>query len=109
MFPLQAGVAQRVGRGIALLVHDRDIEGVSGQKHDPATLYIQVRLDTIVQEAGWAPCSKLDERKISPHRDSIPDRPALSQSLDQMRYPAHIYIYIYINIYIQVLFCTYIY
>ena len=28
-------------------------------------------------------------RKISPHRDSIPDRPARRQSLYRLRYPAH--------------------
>jgi hypothetical protein len=28
-------------------------------------------------------------RKISPHRDSTPDRPARSQSLYRLRYPAH--------------------
>jgi len=37
-------------------------------------------------------------RKSHPHRDSIPDRPARSQSLYRLSYPAHIYIYIYIVI-----------
>jgi len=33
-------VAQRVGRGIALLFHDRGTrKGVSGQQHAPAALY----------------------------------------------------------------------
>jgi len=33
-------VAQRVGRGIALLFHDRGTRtGVSGQQHAPAALY----------------------------------------------------------------------
>jgi hypothetical protein len=46
----------------------------------------------IVQVAGWAPAG-LDWRKISPpHRDSIPaDRPARSQSLNRLGYPAHDY------------------
>jgi len=36
----RAGVAQRVGRGIALLFHDRGTRrAVSGQQHAPATLY----------------------------------------------------------------------
>ena len=34
--------------------------------------------------------------KSRPHRDSISDCPARSQSLHRMSYPAHIYIYIYI-------------
>ena len=35
------------------------------------------------------PRASLDRQKISPHRDLIPDRPARSQSLYQLRYPAH--------------------
>jgi len=45
------GVARRVGRGIHL------------------------------QEAGWAPWPVWTGGKSRPHRDSIPDRPARSQSL----------------------------
>ena len=41
------GVAQRVGRGIALLFHDRDTRRwVSGQQHAPAALYPQERPGT---------------------------------------------------------------
>ena len=32
-------MAQRVGTGIALLLHDRGTKGVSGQQHAPAALY----------------------------------------------------------------------
>jgi len=42
---------------------------------------------------------------LVPHRDSIPDRPARSQSLYRLSYPArHIYvcIYIYVFIYISI-------
>ena len=35
----------------------------------------------ILQEAGWAPEPVWKEGKSRPHRDSIPDRPARSQSL----------------------------
>ena len=38
------------------------------------------------------PRAGLDGRKISLHRDSIPDRPALSQSLYRLSYRAHVYI-----------------
>ena len=34
----------------------------------------------IVQEAGWAPGPVWTGGKSRPHRDSIPDRPARSQS-----------------------------
>ena len=52
----------------------------------------------ILQEAGWAPGPVWTGGKCRPHRDSIPDRPARSQSLYRLSYPAH-YIYIYIYIY----------
>ena len=51
-----------------------------------------------------------------PHRDSIPDRPARSQPLYRLSYPAHytvcVYIYIYIYIYcmcVCMYVCIYIY
>ena len=34
----------------------------------------------ILQEAGWAPAQVWTGGKTRPHRDSIPDRPARSQS-----------------------------
>ena len=43
----------------------------------------------IVQEAGWAPGPVWTGEKSRPHRDSIPDRPARSQSLYRLSYPAH--------------------
>jgi len=43
----------------------------------------------IVQEAGWAPGPVWTSGKSRPHRDSIPNSPARSQSLYQMSYPAH--------------------
>jgi len=43
----------------------------------------------ILQEAAWAPGSVWTGRKSRPHRDSIPDRPARSQSLYWLSYPAH--------------------
>ena len=55
----------------------------------------------ILQGAGWASGPVWTSGKSSPHRDSIPDRPARSQSLYRLSYPAHIHIYsIYIYIYI---------
>jgi len=43
----------------------------------------------IVQEAGWAPGPVWTGGKSRPHRDSIPDRPARSQSLYRLSYRAH--------------------
>ena len=46
-------------------------------------------LVSILQEAGRAPGPVWTGGKSRPHRDSIPDRPALSQSLYRLSYPAH--------------------
>jgi len=43
----------------------------------------------ILQEAGWAPGPVWTDGKSHPHRDSIPDHPARSQSLYRLSYPAH--------------------
>jgi len=83
------GVAQRVGRGIALLFHDRCtrrwVVSSTPRPHftpgkDPVP---------ILQEAGWAPGPVWTGGKSRPHRDSIPERPARSQSLYRLSYPAH--------------------
>ena len=47
----------------------------------------------ILQEAGWASGPVWTGGKSRPHRDSIPDRPARSQSLYRLSYRAHIQIY----------------
>ena len=44
----------------------------------------------ILQEAGWAPGPVWTGGKARPHRDSIPDRPARSQSLYRLSYTAQI-------------------
>ena len=43
----------------------------------------------ILQEAGWAPGPVWTGGKSRPHRDSMPDRPACSQSLYRLSCPAH--------------------
>ena len=43
----------------------------------------------IIQEAGWAPGPVWTGGKSRPHRDSIPDHPARSQSLYRLSYLAH--------------------
>ena len=44
---------------------------------------------SILQEAGWAPEPVWMGEKSRPHRDSMPDRPARSQALYRLSYPAH--------------------
>jgi hypothetical protein len=81
------GVTQRVSRVIALLFHDRGTRiGVSGQQHAPAALYPLERPGTHFTGDRMGPRAGLDGRKIS-----IPDRPARSQSLYRLSYPAHYY------------------
>ena len=84
------GVAQRVGTGIALLIHDRGtrrgwVVSSTLRPHftpgkDPVP---------ILQEAGWAQRPVWTGGKSRPHRDSIADHPARSQSLYRLSYPAH--------------------
>ena len=86
------GVAQRVGRGIALLFHDRATrrEWVVSSTPQP---HFTPRKDLvpILQEARWAPGPVWMGGKCRPHRDSIPDHPAHNQSLYRLSYLAHSY------------------
>ena len=67
------------------------LKGVSGQQHAPAALYPGIDPEPIVQEDGWAPGPVWTGGKSRPHRDSIPGRPARSESLYRLSYPAHAY------------------
>ena len=84
-------VAQRVGRGIALLFHDRGTRRGWVVSSTPRPHFTPGK-DTvpILQEAGWAPGPVWTGGKSRPHRDSIPDRPPRSQSLYRLSYRAHI-------------------
>jgi hypothetical protein len=67
---------------------------VSGQQHASAALYPRERPSTHFT-GGWVgPRAGLDGLKISSHRDSILDRPARSQSLYRLSYPAHDMVYL---------------
>jgi len=89
------GVAQRVGRGIALLFRDRGTRRGWVVSSTPRPYFTPEKDPVpIVQEAGWAPGPVWRGGKSRPRRDSIPDRPAHSQSLCRLSYPAHLYIYI---------------
>jgi hypothetical protein len=84
------GVAQRVGRGIALLFHDRGTirEWVVSSTPRP---HFTLGKDPvpILQEVGWATGPALTGGKSRLHRDSIPDHPARSQSLHRLSYRDH--------------------
>jgi hypothetical protein len=75
-------VAQRVGRGIALLFHDRGTRSGWVVSSTPRPQFTP-RKDsvTILQEAGGVPGLVWTEGKSRPQRDSIPDRPARVQLL----------------------------
>ena len=86
----RAVVAQRVGRGIALHFHDRGTRRWWVVSSAPRPHFTPGKdLVPIVQEVGWAPGPVCMGGKSRPHQDSIPDRPARSQSLYRLSYPAH--------------------
>jgi len=75
-------VAQRVGRGIALLFHDRGTRRGWGVSSTPRPYFTPGKYPVpILQETGWAPGPVWTGGKSRPHRDSTPDRPARSQSV----------------------------
>jgi len=75
------GVVQRVGRVIALLFHDRGTRRGWVVSSTPRSHFTTGKYPVpIAQEAGWAPGPVWTDGKSRPHRDSIPDRPARSQS-----------------------------
>ena len=84
------GVAQSLGRSIALLFHGRGTRREWGVSSTLRPLF-NPRKDpvSIVQESGWAAGPVSMGGNSRPHRDSIPDRPARSQSLYLLSYPAH--------------------
>jgi len=85
------GVAQRVGRGIALLFHDRGTRRGWVVSSTPRQHFTPWKYPVpILQEAEWAPGPVWTGRKSRPHWDSIPDCPALSQSLYRLSYPARL-------------------
>jgi len=64
------GVAQRVGRGIALLFHDRDTRRGWVVSSKPRPHFTPGKDPVpILQEAGWAPGSVWAGGKSHPHRD----------------------------------------
>jgi hypothetical protein len=84
------GVAQRAGRGTALLFHDHGTRRGWVVSSTPLPHFTPGKDPVhIVHEAGWAPGPVWTGGKSCPHRDSIPDHPARSQSLYWLCYPVH--------------------
>ena len=76
-FRYRPGVAQRVGRGIAVLFHDRGTRGGCVVSSTPRPHFTPGKDPVpILQEAGWAPGPVWTGGKSRPHRDSIPNRPS---------------------------------
>jgi hypothetical protein len=68
------------------------LEGVRGQRHAPAALYPGKDPVPIIQEAGWAPGPVwTGVESLAPTGIQSPDHPASSQSLYELRYPAHVF------------------
>jgi len=89
VIPLQAGVAQRVGRGIALLFHDRGTRRGRVTSSTPRSHFTPGKDPVpILQVAGWAPGPVWTAGKSRPHRDSIPVRPARSSFAIPTELPA---------------------
>ena len=83
-------VAQRLCRSIALLFHDLGTRRGWVVSSTPRSHFTPGKDPVpILQEAGWAPGPVWSGGKSRPHRDSIPDRPARSQSLYRLSYSAH--------------------
>ena len=93
------GVAQRVGRVIALLFHYRGTRRGWVVSSTPWPHFTSGKDPVpILHEAGWAPWPVWTGGKSHPHRDSFPDRPAHSQSLYRLSYRARLFLF-YLNQY----------
>jgi len=84
------GVAQRVGRGIALPFHYRGTRRGWVVSSTPRPHFTPGKDPVpILQEAGRDPGPVWTGGKSRPHQDSIPHRPARSHSLYWLSYRAH--------------------
>jgi len=85
--------AHRGSRGIAILFHDHSTRRWWGVSVTPRPLFTPGKDPVpIVQEAGWAPGPVwTGVINLAPTGIQSPDRPACSQSLYRLCYPAHQY------------------
>jgi hypothetical protein len=89
------GVAQRVGRGIAVLFHDSGTRRGWVVSSTPRPHFTPGKDPVpILQEAGWAPGPVWMGGKSRPHRDSIPDLPALSSVAIPTELPGSHHVYV---------------
>ena len=96
-------MAQRVGRGIALHLHELGTRRGWVVSTTPRPHFTPSKDPVhILQEAGWAPGPVWMGGKSRPHRDSIPDRPARSQSLYRLSYPAYVCVCVCVCMYIYI-------
>ena len=76
---------ERVGRGIALLFHDRGTRRGWVVSNTPRPHLTSGKDPVpILQEAGWASGQVWMAGKSRPHRDSISDRPAIRPTFRQI-------------------------
>jgi len=81
------GVAQRMGRGIALLFHDRGTRRGWVVSSTPRPHFTPEKDPVpILQESDWAPGPIWTGGRSLPHRDSIPDVQPVAQSLYRLNY-----------------------
>ena len=93
-------MAERVDRGIALLFHGHGTRRRWVVSSTPRPHFTPGKDPILIlQEAEWAPGPVWTGGKSRPHRDSIPDRPARSQSLYRLSYLAHTTHRYYLQIY----------
>ena len=83
--------AHRGSRRITLLIHDHGTRRGRGVSVTPRMLFTPGKVPVpIVQEAGWAPGPvRTGAGNLAPTGIRSPDRPARSQSLYRLHYPAH--------------------
>ena len=89
-------VAQRVGRGIVLVFHDRGTRRGWVVSSTPRPHFTLGKDPVpILQEAGWAPGPLRTGGKSRPQRDSIPDLSARSKLLYRLSYRPTLYLLSY--------------
>ena len=86
-------MAQKVGRGIALLFHDCGTRRGWVVSSTPRPHFTPGKDPVpILQDAGWAAGSVWTGGKSRPHRDSIPTVQPIAQLVYRTSYPAHVWI-----------------
>jgi len=88
VIPLRDRCRQRVGRGIALLFHDRGTRRGLVVSSTPQPHFTPGKdAVPILQEAAWGPVPVWTDRKSRPNRNSIPDRPVRSSVAIRIELP----------------------